>query len=87
MIQIEVSEPWHEKFPGARVGVVLLANVDNSKCAKPLEQWKQKVESSLREKYSGSSRADLLELEVLKTYRDYYRQFNNTYHVQLQMES
>ena len=87
MLQIEVSERWHETFPGARVGVVLLANVDNSRRAKPLDQWKQKVESSLREKYSGFSRADLLELEVLKAYRDYYRQFNKTYHVQLQLES
>ena len=61
MLQIKVSESWHETFLGARVGAVLLANVDNSRRAKPLVQWKQKVESSLREKYSGCSRAILLE--------------------------
>ena len=66
---------------------MLLGNVANSRRAKPLDQWKQKVESSLRVKYSGISRDDLLELEVLKAYRNYYRQFNKIYHVQLQLES
>ena len=41
----------------------------------------------LREKYAGFSRAELLELETLNAYRDYYRRFGNTYHVQLQLES
>ena len=71
MLQFEVSECWHETFSGARIGLLLLANVDNSKRSKPLEQWKQKEESSLGEYYSGFSRADLLELEVVKAYRDY----------------
>ena len=69
------------------MGVVLLGNVDNTRRETPLDQRKQEVEATLREKYSQFSRADLLELEVLKAYRNYYRQFNKTYHVQLQLES
>ena len=69
------------------MGVVLLGNVDNTKRETPLDQKKQEVEATLREKYSKFSRADLLELEVLKAYRNYYRHFNKTYHVQLQLES
>ena len=67
--------------------MVLLGNVDNTRRETPLDQRKQEVEATLREKYSQFSRADLLELEVLKAYRNYYRQFNKTYHVQLQLES
>ena len=69
------------------MGVVLLGNVDNTRRETPLDQRKQEVEATLREKYSKFSRADLLELEVLKAYRNYYRHFNKTYHVQLQLES
>ena len=69
------------------MGVVLLGNVDNTKRETPVDQKKQEVEATLREKYSKFSRADLLELEVLKAYRNYYRHFNKTYHVQLQLES
>ena len=69
------------------MGVVLLGNVDNTKRETPLDLKKQEVEATLREKYSKFSRADLLELEVLKAYRNYYRHFNKTYHVQLQLES
>ncbi|MCH2446541.1 MAG: hypothetical protein MK230_04155 [Candidatus Marinimicrobia bacterium] len=61
--------------------------MDNTKRETPLDQKKQEGEGTLREKYSKFSRADLLELEVLKAYRNYYRHFNKTYHVQLQLES
>ena len=67
--------------------MVLLGNVDNTGRETPLDQRKLEVEATLREKYSKFSRVDLLELEVLKAYRNYYRQFNKTYHVQLQLES
>ena len=69
------------------MGVVMLGNVDNTRRETPLDQRKQEVEATLREKYSKFSRADLQELEVLKAYRNYYRQFNKTYHIQLQLES
>lgn len=67
--------------------MVLLGNVDNTRCETPLDQRKQEVEATLREKYSKFSRAELLELEVLKAYQKYYRKFNKTYHLQLQLES
>lgn len=41
----------------------------------------------MRGQYGHWSRAQLLELEVLKAYRTYYKQFDKTYHVQLQLES
>ena len=87
MIQLEVTGRWHAAFPGAHVGVLLVGKVDNTKRETPLDEHKRKVAARLREKYAGFSRAKLLELETLKAYRDYYRRFGNTYHVQLQLES
>ena len=84
---IQVTDHWHTTFPGAHVGVLLVGKVDNTKRETPLDEHKRKVEARLREKYAGFSRAELLELETLNAYRDYYRRFGNTYHVQLQLES
>jgi hypothetical protein len=31
MIEMEVTRQWHEIFPGAHIGVLLMGNADNSK--------------------------------------------------------
>lgn len=87
MFQIEVNGRFQQTFPGGHVGVLLIDNVDNSKRPTPLDQKKREVEANLRQKFAGFSRADLLELEILQAYRDYYKKFKKTYHVQLQLES
>ncbi len=87
MFEIDVNGRWHKTFPGGHVGVLLIGNVDNRKRPTPLDQKKREIEARLREKFAGYSRADLLELDILRAYRDYYKQFKKTYHVQLQLES
>ena len=87
MFQIEVADRWHDTFPGGYVGVLIIGNVDNARRPTPLDQRKKEIESRLRTKFAAFSRRDLLELEVLKAYRNYYKQVNKTYHVQLQLES
>lgn len=87
MFQIELNGRWHDTFPGGHVGLLLIGKVNNARRPTPLDQRKREIESSLREKFAGFSRVDLLELEVLKAYRTYYKKFNKTYHVQLQLES
>ena len=87
MVHIETTERWHATFPGGHVGVLLIGNVDNAKRPTPLNARKREVEARLRERYAGFSRDDFLELETLKAYRDYYKRFGNTYHVQGQLES
>ena len=87
MVHIETAERWHVTFPGGHVGVLLVGNVDNTKRSTPLDARKREVEARLRERYAGFSRDDFLELETLKAYRDFYKRFGNTYHVQGQLES
>ncbi len=87
MIEINVTDRWHETFPGAHVGVLLVGKVDSTRRETPLDGRKRETETRLRETFTGVSRADLLELDVLKAYRNYYKRFGNTYHIQLQLES
>ncbi|MDA3789992.1 MAG: hypothetical protein PF503_16035 [Desulfobacula sp.] len=87
MFQIKITDQWHCTFPQGHVGLLLIGNVDNSIHTTTLDQKKKEVESNLREKFAGFSRQDLVALEVLKAYRNYYKKFKKTYHVQLQLES
>jgi DNA/RNA-binding domain of Phe-tRNA-synthetase-like protein len=45
------------------------------------------VEARLRERCKGFTRQDFLSLPVMSDYERYYKRFNKTYHVQLQVES
>ena len=45
------------------------------------------MEARLRSRYAGYDRPMLLQNEVLNAYRAYYKRFNKTYHVLLQLES
>jgi DNA/RNA-binding domain of Phe-tRNA-synthetase-like protein len=87
MMEIELTARWHEAFPGGHVGLLLVGNVDNRRRITALDTRKLEIEAELRSKYAGQSRAELQELEVLRAYREYYRRFDQTYHVQSQLES
>lgn len=87
MFDPEITDHWHATFPGAHLGVLLVGDVDNTGRAAVLDGPKRELEARLRKQFSGSSRAELRELDVLKAYHRYYRQFDQTYHVQLQLES
>lgn len=69
------------------MGLLLLAGVDNNRPAPALELHKQQLAAQLRGRYGGSDRGKLRQLPVLQAYKDYYRQFDKTYHVLLQLES
>ncbi len=86
-MHISITDRWRETFSGGHVGVLLIGGVDNRPRPTPLDERKRELEASLRQSLGGCSRAELHELEVLKAYRKYYRQFDQTYHVQLQLES
>ncbi len=45
------------------------------------------MEASLRQRYAGFTRPDFLKLPVMAAYVRYYRSFDKTYHVLLQVES
>ena len=87
MIEITFSDQWHTTFPNAHIGYLIVKGVDNQKRPSSLDQHKIDVVTAVREKFAGQERADLIQHPILKAYRTYYKKFNKTYHVQLQLES
>lgn len=84
---ISVSESWKNAYPGAHIGLLLVNKVDNTRRPTALDGQKVAVTSRLRARFAGYGRQQLQELDVLKAYKNYYKKFNKTYHVQLQLES
>jgi DNA/RNA-binding domain of Phe-tRNA-synthetase-like protein len=87
MIPIESTTRWRQTFPGGCVGVLEISGVDNTPRATALDDLKPALEEQLRRRYQGYSRPDFLALPVLGAYARYYKRFDKTYHVQLQLES
>lgn len=84
-LTVTISPNFHRVYPGAHVGVLLLENVVASAESAALEQAALSIEDKLRRRF-----ADKIALHahpVLQAYRDYYKKFDKTYHVQSQLES
>jgi len=87
MLTISATDEWRTTHPGAIIGLLELSGVDNTCASAQLDQRKRETEMSLREKYRGFTRQNFLSLPVMSAYGQYYKRFNKTYHVQLQLES
>jgi DNA/RNA-binding domain of Phe-tRNA-synthetase-like protein len=83
----QVSDAWKSTFPEAHAGVLVITEVENPPRHSTLEEQKTLLEKQLRELFIGQDRAAIGKLPVLQAYEAYYRRFNKTYHVQLQLES
>ena len=87
MLTISASQDWYTTHPGGIIGLLELSGVDNTRSSHRLEVRKRETETRLRELYAGFTRPDFLALPVMAAYDNYYKKFNKTYHVQLQLES
>ena len=84
---VRFTKGWHGTFAGGHMGLLLVGPVDNARRGTGLDARKRVLATELREQYGEMTRPALQALPVLGAYRAYYRQFGNTYHVQLQLES
>lgn len=87
MLSISAVDEWRTTHSGAMIGLLELAAVENTLPAPKLDERKREMEVRLRELYRGFTRQDFLSLPVMAHYERYYKRFNKTYHVQLQLES
>ncbi len=87
MIAVSGTSEWRAAHPGAVIGLLELTGVDNHLTSPGLNQRKRLTEAHLRQIYAGSSRKDFLAHPVMAAYAQYYRRFDKTYHVLLQVES
>ena len=87
MLLISATDEWRTTHPGAVIGLLELSGVENTHTSLLLDNRKRETEARLRERYKGFTRQDFLSLPVMSAYEQYYKRFNKTYHVQLQVES
>jgi DNA/RNA-binding domain of Phe-tRNA-synthetase-like protein len=87
MLSISATDEWRSAHPGALIGLLELSGVENTHASPLLDDGKRETEARLRARFQGYSRADFLVLPVMAAYDQYYKRFNKTYHVQLQLES
>lgn len=87
MLTITVTPEWKSVYPGAQIGILEIAGVDNTLRSERLEAEKRALEARLQAYYTGYSRRDFLALPVMAAYERYYKRFDKTYHVLLQLES
>jgi DNA/RNA-binding domain of Phe-tRNA-synthetase-like protein len=84
---IEISPSWKSIYPDSSIGVLVMHGVENPEQHPQLDEKKKDLEDTLRAQFSSYDRTSLRSIPVLASYRDYYKQFNETYHVQHQLES
>ncbi|HEY47167.1 MAG TPA: hypothetical protein G4O14_10330 [Anaerolineae bacterium] len=84
---MEISSSWKSVYPGSSIGVLVMQGVENPQQHPQLDEKKKDLEDTLRAQFSSYDRTRLRAIPVLASYRDYYKQFNETYHVQHQLES
>ena len=87
MLLISGTEAWHIEHSGGIIGLLELSSVKNYKKSPLLDTRKREIETELIRRYSELSRQEFVSHPVLSAYKDYYKRFRKTYHVQLQVES
>jgi DNA/RNA-binding domain of Phe-tRNA-synthetase-like protein len=87
MLLISATDEWKAAHPGAIIGLLELSGVVNTQKSPRLDDRKRETETLLRARYQGFTRQDFLSLPVMSAYERYYKRFEKTYHVQLQVES
>ncbi len=87
MLSISATDEWRNAHPGAAIGLLELSGVKNTLTSPSLDGRKRETEALLRERYQGFTRPDFMALPAMLAYEQYYKRFDKTYHVQLQVES
>lgn len=86
-MEILVADGWRTAYPGASIGILAMDGVENPPEHAALAEQVRQLEDGLRNRWAGSTRADLNQLPEFQAYRAYYRRYDKTYHIQLQFES
>lgn len=87
MLSITATDEWRASHPGAVIGLLELSGIENNRTSPGLDARKLETVEHLRERYNGFARQDFLALPVMSAYQQYYKRFDKTYHVLLQVES
>jgi DNA/RNA-binding domain of Phe-tRNA-synthetase-like protein len=84
--ELLISDQWKALYPGAAAGVLAMASAGGSP-ERGFAALAEHLEADLRAQFAGFDRPALTALPVLQAYKAYYKRFDKTYHVLLQLES
>src|SRR5688572_1876934 len=87
MLSISATGDWRNTHLGGMIGLLEVLGVENAQTSSSLDEQKRETEARLREQYKDFTRQDFLALPVMSAYEKYYKRFDKTYHVLLQVES
>ncbi len=82
-----VSKAFEAAYPTAQAGVLAMHGVANPDSCPALDSRKEDLERDLRARFAGQDAAVFKTLPQIQAYNAFYKRFNKTYHVQLQLES
>ncbi len=86
-MKIMFSSAVKNKYPDLKIALLNIENIKNEYINKNIEIESENLVKNLVERYSNYTRQDLLKDSVIEGYYSYYKYFNKTYHVLLQLES
>lgn len=78
---------WHAAYPGAVAGALAMRGVANPASHPALDAARERLETELRSRYAGMTRAEMRTTGHFPANDAYYRRFGQTYHVLLQVDS
>jgi DNA/RNA-binding domain of Phe-tRNA-synthetase-like protein len=82
-----LTEEFRKAYPGAVAGFLGMRGVANPATHAAIDQLRTRTEQELRARFAGADRRALLSLPHIQANTAYYRRFDKTYHVVLQIES
>ena len=78
---------WHAAHAGSVAAVIAFGGVAGASETEDFAAAKRDLETTLRARWEGKTRADLKADPVIAAYDRYVKRFGQTYHVQMQIES
>ena len=78
---------WKDAPAGTSAGILVVRNAPTGPVGASVDAFRAETEESLRARCGSMDRAALRELPVYREYAAYYRRFDKTYHVLMQLES
>ncbi|MHA2028295.1 MAG: phenylalanine--tRNA ligase beta subunit-related protein [Candidatus Kariarchaeaceae archaeon] len=81
-MEVSISDNSHTEFPSLQIAILKVRNVKYQIDDSKFTQEKQKIEEFIREKYQ-----DVQNLEVIKSYNQFFKKFGKVYPIQYQLQS
>jgi DNA/RNA-binding domain of Phe-tRNA-synthetase-like protein len=78
---------WHAAYPGAVAGALAMRGVENPEAHPALDGARERLETELRSRYAGMTRAEIRQTGHFPANDAYYRRFGQNYHVLMQVDS